>query len=153
MNEILVGIGEYKVGMGILKTIGLGSCVGVTLYDPYKKLGGLSHIMLPGNSTNGNTKYADVAIGKMLEEMIDLGAKKGRIVAKMAGGAQIFKHMTLDLLKIGERNISSVEDKLKREGIKVIARDVGGAIGRSIFFNTADGKVLVKYSNGEERWL
>ncbi|RLI75834.1 chemotaxis protein CheD [Archaeoglobales archaeon] len=153
-GEVLVGIGEYRVGVGIiLKTIGLGSCVGVALYDSHENVGGLAHVMLPGNSSNGNTKYAGTAIEKMLNDMEEMGAKKRRIVAKLAGGAQIFKHMTLDVLKIGDRNIQSIEEKLEDEKIKIVAKDVGGSVGRSIFFNTFDGSVLVRYSNGGEKWL
>jgi len=153
-GEVMIGIGEYYVGKRtLIKTIGLGSCVAVALYDQKKPIGGLAHIMLPGASENGKAKYAGVAIEKMLEDMRRMGAKKNRIVAKLAGGAQVFKHITLDVLKIGERNIISVEENLKKEGIEIIGKDTGGSVGRSVFFSTADGSLLVRTSPGDERWL
>jgi chemotaxis protein CheD len=154
LDEVVVGIGEYYVGENaLIKTIGLGSCVGVALFDAKRRIGGLAHVMLPGGSDNGKAKYADVAIKKMLDEMEKIGANKSRIVAKLAGGAQIFKHMTLDVLRIGERNIISVEENLRREGIEIMGRDTGGGVGRSVFFSTVDGSFLVRFSTGEEKWL
>ncbi|RLI82277.1 chemotaxis protein CheD [Archaeoglobales archaeon] len=155
MTEILVGIGEYKIGKKpiILKAIGLGSCVGVAFYDPVLKIGGLAHIMLPGRSDNGCARFAEDAINKMLREMEKLGVKKDRIIAKMAGGAQVFKFITIDTLKIGDRNVKSIEEHLKKLGIKVVARDVGGNKGRSMLFDTSDGSVVVKYSNGDVVWI
>jgi chemotaxis protein CheD len=156
MKEILVGIGEYRIDGGvILKTIGLGSCVGVILYEPHKRIGGLAHILLPGSSDNSQhiPKYAEDAIEVMLREFEDRGIWKKRLIAKIAGGAQIFKQTTLDVLKIGEKNVESVKNKLKEEEIKIIAEDVGGWWGRTILFNTENGTVLVKYSNGERKWI
>ncbi len=155
-DEIIVGIGEYKVAHNpsVLKTLGLGSCVGVALYDPKKRIGGLAHVMLPGRSRKSkSTKYAYDAIELMIDDMISLGAEKKNIIAKMAGGAQIFKFMTLDILKVGNRNIDSIRRKLKEENIKIVAEDIGGNKGRNMFFYTKTGRVLIKYSNGEERWL
>ena len=155
-KEILVGIGEYKIAHNpsVLKTLSLGSCVGVALYDPVKRIGGLAHVMLPGRSKDKKSpKHAEDAIEMMLDEMISFGANKKRITAKIAGGAQIFKFMTLEILKIGNRNIESVRKKLLEEGIRIVAEDVGGVRGRNMLFYTVDGRVLIKYSTGEEIWL
>jgi chemotaxis protein CheD len=89
----------------------------------------------------------------MLEEMIRNGARRRKICAKFAEGAQIFKHMNMEMLKIGDRNIKSVQDTLKEEGIDIVATDTGGNVGRSILFNTIDGSMIIKYSSGKAAWL
>ncbi len=155
MTEILVGIGEYRIGKKptILKAIGLGSCVGVAFYDPVLKIGGLAHVMLPGKSDNGCARFAEDAVNRMLRDMGKLCVKKDRIVAKMAGGAQVFKFITIDALKIGDRNVKSIDEHLRKLGIRVVARDVGGDKGRTMLFDTSDGSVVVKYSNGDVVWM
>jgi len=154
--ELLVGIGEFRVAKkAVLKTIGLGSCIGIALYDPHVKVGGLAHVMLPQskNGTVRSAKYADHAIEMMSEAMERLGASRKRMVAKIAGGAQIFRHMTMDMLKIGDRNVESVRSILKNFGIRLVSEDVGGEQGRTIYFFTEDGRMLVKYSKGGELWI
>ncbi len=155
-NEILVGIGEFRVAKGaVLKTIGLGSCIGIALYDPVIKVGGLAHVMLPqsNNGTKRSAKYADHAVEMMMEAMERLGSDRKRVIAKMAGGAQIFKHMTMDMLKIGDRNAEAVKLVLKDYGIRLVSEDIGGNQGRTVYFFTNDGRMLVKYSKGGELWI
>lgn len=94
-GELSVGIGEYKIGKrALLQAMGRGSCIGIFLFDASTGIGGIAHILLPGASKNGETKYAETAIDKMLEDMIKLVARRSKIVSKFAGGAQVFKHMT-----------------------------------------------------------
>lgn len=155
-SEMLVGIGEFRVAKRnfVLKTIGLGSCIGLALYDPLAKVGGLAHVMLPrSNGTSKSARYADVAVEMMVESMERLGAKRKNLIAKMAGGAQIFKHMTHDNLKIGERNAEVIRELLGTFGIKLVSEDVGGTIGRSVYFYVANGRMLIKYSNGVSIWI
>ncbi|ABE51358.1 Chemoreceptor glutamine deamidase CheD [Methanococcoides burtonii DSM 6242] len=153
-GELSAGIGEYKMGKDVLlKAMGLGSCVGVVLYDQSTRMAGIAHVLLPGASSDGKTKHAETAITTMLEDMVSNGARRRHICAKFAGGAQIFKHMSLDILKIGDRNIKSVEETLAKEKIKILATDVGGDMGRNVLFNTIDGSLIVKYSNGELLWM
>ena len=96
MSEtIMVGMADYKVGKtpAKLMTVGLGSCIGVCIYDWQLKIGGMAHIMLPSsNESSGGkeTKYADTCIGLMLADLYKLGAQTNRLRAKMAGGAQMF---------------------------------------------------------------
>lgn len=153
-GELSAGIGEYKIGKNVLlKVMGLGSCIGVILSDVSTGLCGIAHVLLPGASNNGETKYAETAIEKMFEDMIKMGARKNRITAKFAGGAQVFKHMNLDILKIGDRNAISVEETLIKRNIPILAKDVGGEVGRNVIFNPADGSMIVKYTKGEVLWL
>ena len=129
----------------VLITIGLGSCVGIALYDKRSKIGGLLHIMLPTNKKDLKpAKYADTGIPHMIEEMEKKGAKKRRMVAKIAGGAQMFS-MGGDNsgLKVGERNVIKVKDILKEKNIDIIGEDVGKNYGRTMKFYTEDGKVLI----------
>ncbi len=156
MSELLVGIGEFRVAKGnfILKTIGLGSCVGIALYDPLKKVGGLAHVILPqSDGIKRSAKYADQAVEMMLEAMERLGARRRNVIAKIAGGAQIFKHMTHENLKIGDRNVEAVKRQLEKFGLRLVSEDVGGNVGRSIYFYVMDGRMLIRYSNGVEKWI
>lgn len=155
--EIVVGIGEYKVARGnvVLKTIGLGSCVGLALYEPSKSLGALAHIMLPKspNGSEKNPKYADHAVELMINSLELKGADRRKMVAKITGGAQIFKHITIDSFKIGERNVETVRSILKDYGIKIVSEDTGGNAGRTVFFYVGNGKMAIKYSTGDVKWI
>ncbi|WP_048184033.1 chemotaxis protein CheD [Methanosarcina siciliae] len=153
-GELSAGIGEYKIGKNVLlKVMGLGSCIGVILSDFSTGICGIAHVLLPGASNTGEAKYAETAIENMFEDMIRMGARKNRITAKFAGGSQVFKHMSLDILKIGDRNAISVEEALVKRNIPILAKDVGGEVGRNVFFNPVDGSMIVKYTKGEVLWL
>lgn len=154
-GELSAGIGEYKIGRNVLlKVMGLGSCIGVILSDVSTGICGIAHVLLPGASEKGETKYAVTAIEKMFEDMIKMGARRSKITAKFAGGAQVFKHMNLDLLKVGDKNAISVEETLIKKSIPILAKDVGGEVGRNVVFNPADGSMIVKYTaKGDVLWL
>ena len=145
---INVGIADHGVARTpyILRTI-LGSCVGICLFDPASKVGGLSHIMLPTSKKipTNLKKYADTAIPYMLDEMISIGAERENIVAKITGGATMFKHSDSSLMgDIGRNNIYSVKDILGGLNIKIIAEDVGGDYGRTIDFYLETGEIRIK---------
>lgn len=149
--EIQVGIAELKVTEqpDRLITLGLGSCVGVTLYDPARKVGGLLHIMLPDssqfNNVNKPAKFADLGIPLLISEIKRRGGRVTNLQAKMAGGAQMFSGFNDKLvLNIGERNIIMARQTLKNLGIKVIAEDVGGSRGRTMILDTVNGQVTVR---------
>lgn len=116
---------------GILRTTGLGSCVGLTLYDPVTKIGGMAHVMLPSSSIAREgqlnlAKYADTALPTLLNKMRVLGASQARLVAKMAGGAQMFSFAgSGDTMRIGPRNVESCKEGLEQMGIELIAEDTG----------------------------
>lgn len=146
---------EIKVGRDpvLLACIGLGSCIGVVLYDPEKRIGGLAHVMLPGNSRQEGLvgKFVNTAIEEMIKEMKTKGADKKRIRAKIFGGANMFPSLnSRTILLIGERNIKAVREELKKWEIPLVAKDVGGTEGRTIIFNTHDGKVTMKTLKGKE---
>lgn len=140
------GIGEMKVAHNpsSLMIMGLGSCIGLTFYDRYARVGGIAHIMLPDSKgvTAKSCKYADTAVPLLLKAMFRRNAKKDKIVAKMAGGASMFSAM--DTLQIGRRNTEVVKEALKKEGIRLIAEDTGGNCGRTITLDTRTGKLSVK---------
>ncbi|TFH43130.1 MAG: chemotaxis protein CheD [Chrysiogenales bacterium] len=152
---INVGIAEFGVSEApnILRTI-LGSCVGICLYDPKSKVGGMSHIMLPSlkDSSKSMKKYADTAIPMMLEDMERQGAARGRVNAKIVGGAKMFSMSENSVMgEIGNNNIAKVKEVLKGLSIALIAEDTGGNYGRTIDFYLDTGKVKIKSMGREER--
>jgi len=149
----MIGIGEYRVGSFQMVTIGLGSCIGLTLYDDRLRVGAMVHIMLPDSAGRKDRpgKYADTAIPLLLQELGALGCKNRNIVAKMAGGASMFEYFGANL-NIGERNAEKVREFLLREHIKLVAEDIGGKVGRSVTFMPAqEGKVSVRRADGTIR--
>lgn len=151
-GEIQVGIADLKAGAepAVLITLGLGSCVGVTLYDPVQRVGGLLHIMLPKMSdfTRGRTKpakFADTGIPLLLQEVLKLGANRRFLEAKIAGGAQMFSGLDKSfVLDMGKRNIDAVRETLRELRIRIAAEDVGGNNGRTMMLYTATGRVVIR---------
>lgn len=150
-NIIKVGMADLKSSRhpGILTTIGLGSCVGIALYDPLNKIIGLAHVMLPyseqARNNQNKAKFADTAVVKLLEDMVKLGANKRNIKAKLAGGAQMFAvNSTSEVMRIGLRNANSAKEMLQELEITVISEDTGGNYGRTIELYSDDGRLLVK---------
>ncbi|WP_110953249.1 chemotaxis protein CheD [Anaerosinus massiliensis] len=161
MSELIrVGMADYKVGASpnSLISYGLGSCVGIAFYDPAAKVGGLLHIMLPDSaqarSNENPAKFADTGIPLMLKDMIALGAVKSRIVAKIAGGAQMFKFANAtDIMRVGERNAEAVKAILKDLNIKLIANDTGGNYGRTVELKLETGIYRIKTIDKGEKEL
>ena len=146
----MIGIGEYRVGSFPMMTIGLGSCIGLTLYDDNLKVGAMVHIMLPESAgrTDRPGKYADTAIPTLLKELNALGSRNRSLIAKMAGGACMFEYFGTNL-NIGERNAEKVRAILKENHIQLSAEDVGGKVGRSVTFLPANhGRVSIRRANG-----
>ncbi|HWQ31042.1 MAG TPA: chemotaxis protein CheD [Negativicutes bacterium] len=147
-----------KVGMadlntvnspGILTTLGLGSCVGICLYDTSTRISGMVHIMLPSSvqikNNSNQAKFADTGIVRLLEDMIKMGARRNRIVSKIAGGAQMFNfNDTSDMMRIGARNVTATKETLKQLNIPIIAEDTGGNYGRTIELYSETGMLLIK---------
>jgi chemotaxis protein CheD len=142
MNEMKTA-GENVV----MSSNGIGSCVVITLYDPFLKVGAMAHPMLPiyGGAFDENPlHYVDSAIDAMLDVMEGRGALRKRIEAKVVGGANMFKVYDKGSESVGASNIESAMKKLKYEDIRVAANDTGGNVGRVVFFDINSGIVEVK---------
>jgi chemotaxis protein CheD len=147
-----------KVGMAdlsavycpaVLTTLGLGSCVGICLYDTSSRIAGMAHIMLPSSAqikNNSNiAKFADTGIVKLMEDMIKMGAKRSKLVSKIAGGSQMFSfNDASDIMRIGSRNVAATKETLKALNIPLIAEDTGGNYGRTIELYSETGILLIK---------
>jgi len=158
MNDALINVGVAQVKNGtnptVLRTI-LGSCVGICIYDRMKKIGGLAHVLLPNDTSNGASpeKYADTAIPLLVNRLIKEGAKKEFMSAKIAGGASMFKfESNIALGQIGDRNIEETKKILGNLGISLLEDDVGGNAGRVIDFFLNDGHLKVKASGKEKMY-
>lgn len=151
LEKVVVKMADHAIGDKnvLLATLGLGSCIGIALYDKFAKVGGLVHIMLPKNPGGKNVvKYADTGIPYLIEEVVNLGASQRRLSAKIVGGAGMFKSESGDsVMQIGKRNITAVKEILKDENIKLIGSDVGKDYGRSMYFYLDDGRVEIKSFN------
>jgi chemotaxis protein CheD len=151
VTEIQVGIAELKVTgqPNRLITYSLGSCVGVTLYDPLTKVGGLLHLMLPDSTQFNNVtkpaKYANLGIPLLLSEVRRKGGRSANLQAKLVGGAQMFSGMNDKFeLNIGKRNAIMAIQTLKKLGIKIVAEDLGGNRGRTMILDTISGQVFIR---------
>lgn len=148
---IIVGMADLNTTKcpGVLTTLGLGSCVGIALYDPTTKIAGLAHIMLPDSTqirNNSNVaKFADSAIIKLVKDMLQMGARKTSIQAKIAGGAQMFAfESTNDSLRIGDRNVEATIRILGLLNIPIVAKHTGENYGRTIELYSETGALVVK---------
>ncbi|APH05235.1 chemotaxis protein CheD [Bacillus weihaiensis] len=160
-HVVKVGIADFNVvtAPNIIRTAGLGSCVGLILFDKYSKKAGLAHIMLPDSSLaqKGNlnqAKYADTAIPLLLDKLKESGANIHSLKAKMAGGAQMFQFQTAsEMMRIGPRNIESVRMVLLRSQIPLISEDVGGSSGRTIEFNPDTCDLMIRTVNQGTKFI
>ena len=149
-TEIRVKVADYAVASeGVIATIGLGSCVAITLYDPTARVGGLAHILLPDESMSRDrsnpAKFPATILPIVLEEMRRLGASKRRVRAKIAGGASMFANLLAqNSINIGERNVASVRSVLASVKIPIVGEDVGSDHGRSVYLFMDDGRVEVR---------
>lgn len=148
MEKIIVGIAEGKIAFDtqILVSFALGSCVGICLYDAKKKIAGMAHIILPCSRDSLHQenpyKFADAGVKLLVRDMVRSGAEPSRIVAKIAGGAQMFE--THDKTwEIGELNTNMVRHVLRKERISIVAEDMGKNYGRTILFYAKDGKLEI----------
>jgi chemotaxis protein CheD len=154
-STIKVGLGVLVVtdepGKG-LSALGLGSCIGVAAYDPVAKVAGMVHVMLSDSTMSSAPgpagKYADTAIPALVEAMVRLGAEPGRLVVKIAGGAQMFASGGGNL-NIGARNAVAVRASLAAAKLRVKAADTGGTSGRTLELWVDDGRTTVRTAGKE----
>ena len=140
MGEMIkVGMADLNICIApdALTTLGLGSCVGVALYDAQMRIAGLVHI--------NKAKFADTGIELLIERMKERGAAVNRLTAKIAGGAQMFAFKSdNDMLRVGQRNVEAVKQKLAQLNIKILAEDTGLNYGRTVEFYPANGDFVIK---------
>ncbi|MCQ6557895.1 chemotaxis protein CheD [Paenibacillus mendelii] len=151
-NLVKVGMADLNIAIegAVLKTTGLGSCVGLTLFDERSKVAGMAHVMLPSSSIARETsinlaKYADTAIPDLIERMKKAGAVTDRLIAKLAGGAQMFAFATQsEAMRIGPRNVEACKKELTRYSIPILSEDTGGNYGRTIEFSSLSGLLVIR---------
>ena len=148
---IKVGMADLKTAKApdTLTTLGLGSCIGIALWDPTTKIGGLAHIMLPDSTkirNNSNiAKFADTGIVELVRQMEALGVPRRRMVAKIAGGAKMFEVSgTTSVGNIGEKNAIASKKTLQELGIPVLAEDTGLNYGRTVELDCSNGDYIIK---------
>ncbi len=130
-----------------LVTYSLGSCLGVTVYDPLIKVGGLLHLMLPDSSIDAvkastvPSMFVDTGVPRLFKTIFNLGANRNRVIIKVAGGAQFLDQQRT--FNIGERNIRAFEEIIARNGVAIYARDLGGISSRTLRFDLATGNVSI----------
>jgi chemotaxis protein CheD len=155
MKPVVVGISEFHLAQkpGKLVTYGLGSCVAVVLYAQESGVGSMAHVMLPmaydRDDTDTPGKFADTAVASMVQMLEQKGITPPQIVAKMTGGADMFAGQFKGKgRRIGARNILSARKVLDNFGIRLVAQDVGGTVGRTAEFATATGVLTVRTLRG-----
>ena len=152
MSKVIkVGMADLNIckSPDIITTIGLGSCIGLTFYDPVSKVGGLVHYMLPDSTQMRNNsniaKFADTGIEELLRQVIKAGANRNRLVSKIAGGAKMFEVRGMsNVSNIGERNALAAKQKLRELRIRLIAEDTGLNYGRTVELHCDTGEFYIK---------
>ncbi len=150
-NLIKVGMADLNVckSPDVLTTLGLGSCIGICLYDSRRKIAGMAHIMLPSSkavkNNSNKAKFADTAVDLLISEMKQMGASVNALECKLAGGAQMFAFSSgNDTMQIGKKNLMAVREKIEALGIKIKADDTGGNFGRTIELRADTGVLVIK---------
>lgn len=151
MATIKVGMADLNIckAPDMITTLGLGSCIGIAVYDPVTKIGGLAHIMLPDSTQMRNNsniaKFADTGIEELIKRVTMAGANRRRLVAKIAGGAKMFEVKGMSSVgNVGERNALASKEKLSQLGIPLIAEDTGLNFGRTVELYPETGEFYIK---------
>lgn len=153
-DRLRVGISEYRIGSppAILVSYGLGSCLAIALHAPQRQLGALAHTLLPtarSGVAERQTKFVDSTVRLLVQEFAERGISQHELVAKLAGGANMFSAVGIAPDNgIGLRNIQTARQILADLGIPVVAEDVGGTSGRTVEFDPASGRLLVRSVRG-----
>lgn len=159
MENITVGIADFNIVRvpNQIKTIGLGSCCGVVIYDEINKIAGLVHVLLSDSKHEkhlvNKAKYADTGIVLLYEEMKKKGANPSFMRAKLAGGAHMFtfKNTPNSIFTIGEKNVKACKETLAKLHISIVSEDVLGTCGRTITFDTLTNKLSIKSVGKNEK--
>jgi chemotaxis protein CheD len=150
-ERLVVGVGDMassaNAGARII-TYALGSCLGITVYDPVAKVGAMLHVMLPDSSIDREKArdnpwmFVDTGVPQLFHEAYRLGAVKQRVVVKVAGGAAA--NAERDMFEIGKRNVIALRKILWKNGVLIAAQDVGGSSSRTLTLDVATGGVLLR---------
>ncbi|MFT3868916.1 MAG: chemotaxis protein CheD [Nibricoccus sp.] len=150
-QRVVIGVGDMAVSnnsMVTLSTYALGSCVGVIVFDPTSKAGGILHLMLPDSTISPDkavkqpAMFADTGLPLLFKALLGVRAERSRLKIFIAGGASVLNGA--DPFKIGERNSAAVESFLRSNGYAVIGRDLGGSVNRTVHLDIGSGKVQLK---------
>ena len=161
MSQIIkVGMADLNICVSPdgITTLGLGSCVGIAVRDPVTKIGGLAHIMLPDSKEIKNNtnipKFADTGIEELIKQIVAKGASRSRLVAKIAGGAQMFAFQSANTsMRVGDRNVQATLKKLKEMNIPVLAQDTGDSYGRTVIFYPENGNFVIRAVGKPEKMI
>lgn len=154
----IVAVGDMKTGRSsdIIVTHALGSCLGLVVYDPVQKIGGLLHAMLPLSKINpakaeaNPYMFVDTGVPALFKALYEIGGQKSRMIIKAAGcGNPMGKN---EMFKIGERNYTVLKKLLWKNNILLNTEDVGGTASRTIHFEIDTGQAVIS-SNGQKRNL
>ncbi len=160
MNEIVVGISDIKVSNNTndtLVTYALGSCIGIAIYDPVVKVGGLLHFMLPDSSLDvkkageNPAMFADTGIPLLFKSCYKYGAEKKRMIVRVAGGASILDDG--NFFRIGQKNITAMKKLFWKNNVLINGEDTGDSYNRTIYVHISTGKVFVKTAHNGMREL
>ncbi len=157
----VIGLGEFQVTSDpntVLVCLGLGSCVALCAYDPFQKVGGMAHMVLPSSSEGRNSgrdaKFVDQAIPLLLQGMEHLGAARLRMIVKMAGGAHMITAPGFNGMRnIGDRNAEATRAILATLGLRLQGEDTGGSHGRTVRLYVSSGRLTVSTAGGPSREL
>ncbi|GIX47033.1 MAG: chemotaxis protein CheD [Candidatus Tectimicrobiota bacterium] len=157
----IVGVADMRVSScpeDVLVTYALGSCLGIALYDPVARVGGLLHVMLPSSALDPDKArqnpymFVDSGVPRLFHACYQAGAQKQRLVVKVAGGATMVADGEEDYFQIGKKNFVMLRKLLWKNGVLLKACDVGGTCSRTLSLAIGSGEVLVK-ANGEVKRL
>lgn len=135
-------------GSAEIVTYSLGSCLGITIYDPLKKIGGLLHLMLPDSNIDPAKAvtmpymFVDTGVPRLFHAAYNLGADRSRLIVKVAGGAQMLDEK--GIFNIGIRNVDAFKKLMIQQGLAVHAGETGGLVSRTIRFDLANGNTTIK---------
>lgn len=160
MSDLIVGISDIKISNApndVIITYALGSCIGISVYDPIAKVGGLLHYMLPDSTLDEKkakdnpAMFADTGIPSLFKACYSLGAEKRRMIVKAAGGASILDDT--NFFRIGQKNIMAMRKIFWKNNVMINTEDTGANHNRTVRLEMATGKTFVRTSGGEMKEL
>jgi chemotaxis protein CheD len=156
----IIGIADMKISSraeDVLITYALGSCLGIAIYDSVAKVGGLLHVMLPVSTVNlskaaeNPLMFVDTGVPELFKACYRAGARKERLVVKVAGGAALQNRGDNDQFQIGKRNFLMLRKLLWKNNVLIASCDVGEGLSRTMSLDISNGEVLLKINNQETK--